>query len=144
MKRLQVLPLLFGMFFGLTAGVANAQSAGDKAGAPLTRAQVKMERDEFMKSHQYDPAAENWVLKPGFEAPAGMKSREQVKAERDEFIKTHKYDPAAETWVPLKGAPKSTMSREQVRNEARQFVRTHSWDPVTDTWVEKKAAAKKK
>lgn len=143
MKRLQILPLLFGLFFAATAGVVNAQSAGDKAGATLTRAQVKMERDEFLKSHQYDSVTDNWVMKPGVEPPAGMKSRAEVKAERDQFLRNNRWDPVTDTWVSMKGAPRDlgTLSRAQVRADTAQFVRTHRWDPVTDTWVEKKAAS---
>lgn len=145
-KHLQVLPLLFGLIFACTAGVVNAQSAGEQAGAPLTRAQVKMERDEFIRTHQYDQATETWILKPGIEAPAGMKSRAEIKAARDEFLRNNRFDSATETWVPLKAEPRnlSTMSREQVREETRHFVRTRRWDDLTQTWVEQTSAAKKK
>lgn len=144
MKRLQVLPLLIGLFFAFGAGVGNAQSVGDKADASLTREAVKMERDEFYKTHQYDPKTDNWVLKPGYEPPAGKKSRAEVKAERDEFYKTHKYDPKTDIWVTLT-TPRDTskLTREQVRAETAHFYRTHSYDPVNDTWVEKGPGKKK-
>jgi hypothetical protein len=138
MKHLKVLPLLLGLFFAFNMDVVNAQAA-----ASATREDVKKERDEFMKTHQYDASIESWVLKPGFEPPAGMKGRAEIKAERDEFIKTHKYDAAAETWVPLKAA-KGTMTREQVRAESAAFTRTHKWDDASSTWVETKTVSKKK
>jgi hypothetical protein len=142
MKSLKIPLLVLALVFGFTADMAGAQSSSDKAGSSMTREQVKKERDEFIKTHRYDPISENWVLKEGVESPAGMKTRAQVKAERDEFIKTHKYDEVADAWVSLKGAPKGTLTREQVRAETAQFVRTHTYDPVNETWVEKKAAKK--
>lgn len=145
MKRMQVLPLFIGLFFA-AAGMVNAQTAGDNAVASPTRGQVKMERDEFLKTHQYDVSTENWVLKPGFEAPTGLKSRAEIRAARDEFLQNNRYDSATEAWVPLKAEPRklSTMSREQLRQETRHFVRTHRWDEFTQTWVEQASAAKRK
>lgn len=146
MKRLQVLPLLLGLFFAFTAGVVNAQTVGGDVAAPLTREQTKKERDDFFKTHQYDAATENWVLRPGFEPPTGTKSRAEVKAELDEFFKTHKYDAANETWIPVTGAPRdlSKLTRAQVRAETAQFYRTHVWDDVSGSWVERKASSTKK
>lgn len=146
MKRLQALPLLLGLFFASAAGVVNAQSAGDKGGASPTRVQIKMERDEFLKTHQWDAAAENWTLKSGSEAPAGMKGRAEIKAERDEFLRNNRWDGGTQTWVSLKGQPRDlgTMTREQVRAETREFVRTHRWDEANGTWVEHAAGKKRK
>lgn len=142
-KRLQCLPLLLGLFLASGAGMVSAQS--DKAGASPTRAQVKMERDEFLKTHVYDQATENWVLKAGVEAPAGMKSRAEMKAERDQFLRNNRYDQPTLSWVPLKGTPRDlgAMSREEVRNETRNFARTHHWDATTDSWVEQAPPKKK-
>lgn len=143
MKRLQVLPLfLLCLFLTSTPDMVNAQGAGDQAS--VTRDQVKRERAEFFRTHEYDAVQENWVLKAGVEPPAGIKTRAQVKAEREEFLKTHRYDGTDNTWVSLKGEPKSALSREQVRAEAAQFARTHTWDPTTESWVEKKALRAKK
>lgn len=145
-KRLQVLPLLFGLFFAFTGGAANAQTAGDNVAAPLSREQVKKERNDFYKSHRYDAATENWVLRPGFEPPTGTMSRAEVKAERDAFLKTHKYDAVTETWVPVKGEPRdlSKLTRAQVRAETMQFYRAHEWDEATSTWVAKPPKRAKK
>lgn len=82
MKRGQVLTVLFSLLFAVAGGAVNAQTAGDNVAALLSRAQVKKERDDFYKSHQYDAATENWVLRPGFEPPTGAMSRDEVKAER--------------------------------------------------------------
>lgn len=145
MKRLQVLPLLLGLLFASTAGVVNAQSAGAQAEASPTRAQVKMERDEFIKTHQWDAAAENWILKSGVEPPVGVKSRAEIRAERDEILRNNRWDAATDSWVPLKEQPRDMgkMTREQLRVETAHFVRTHDWDGATQAWVEKARAKKK-
>jgi hypothetical protein len=145
-KRLPMHALFIGLVFASAVGVAGAQSTDEKTGAPTTRSQVKMERDDFIKSHTYDPVTENWILKPGFEAPVGMKARADIKADRDEFLRNNHWDVVNEVWVPVKGQPRnlSNLSREQVRMETRQFVRTHRWDEVTSTWVNQPVSRKKK
>lgn len=144
MKRLQVLPLLLGAILA-TSGMVNAQTAATKAESTLTREQVKMERDEFLKTHRYDEYNDNWVLKSGFEAPVGLKSRAEVKADRDAFLRKHRYDVAENQWVPLtEEEAKTQKSREQVRDETKRFMSTHAWDEFNQVWVEKKTAAKKK
>lgn len=144
MKRLQILPLLLGLLFVANAGIANAQTAGATGGAEPTRTQIKMERDEFLKTHRFDAGTDTWMVTEGADAPAGVKTRTEIKSERDEFLRNNRWDEARSTWVPLKGKPRdiSTMSRAQVRAETRQFVRTHRWDGATQAWVE--AGSKKK
>ena len=146
MKRLQVIPLLLGFLCASTAGVVNAQSTNDQAQASPSRAQVKMERDEFLKTHHYDDVTSNWVLNSGSEPPIGMKTRAEVKAERDEFMRNNRYDTGTETWVPLKANPRNleTMSRAQVRSETQQFMRTHRWDDLSGSWIAQAPSKKKK
>lgn len=138
MKRLQAIPLLLGLLFASTAGVVSAQSAGGMTSASPTREQIKMERDEFIKTHRWDEVSSNWVLNSGYEPPVGMKSRAEVEAERDEFLRNNKYDMRVNDWVPLKTQPRdlSTMSRAEVRSETRHFTRTHRWDDTASAWVE--------
>ncbi len=63
---------------------AHAQQATTVPGtSATTRAQVKIERDEFIKSHRWDPVIDDWALKPGYEPPVGMKDRAQIKEERN-------------------------------------------------------------
>ncbi len=143
MKRLQFLPLLLGVVLS-TSGWVNAQTTATKAEASLTREQVKIERDEFLKSHRWDPVDDNWVLKPGFEAPAGFKSREEVKAERDVFLKNNHWDSVSSTWVPVKATQVGTKTRQQVREETLQFTRTHEWDTYNQRWIERVKPLKKK
>ena len=77
------------------------QATATATSGPLTRAQVKMEREDFIKSHKWDPENENWVLKPEYEPPGPMKGRAEVRKERDEFLKNNRWDTTTETWVPL-------------------------------------------
>jgi hypothetical protein len=144
-KRLQALPLLLGLLFTSSATLVSAQGADEKPSMPVTREQVKMERDEFLKTHRWDYSTDNWVLKAGVEAPAGMKSRAEIKAERDEFLRMNRYDIGSDSWVPKSETSKntSTLTRAQVKEETRQFLRTHRWDPVSDSWVEQDSRKKK-
>jgi hypothetical protein len=111
------------------------QAAATATPAPLTRAQVKMEREEFIKSHTWDADKETWVLKPEYEPPGQMKGRAEVLKERDEFLKANRWDANTESWVPLvKPREISQLSRSQVRKETREFLRTHEWDTATESW----------
>jgi len=140
MKRQQALPLILSLFCALGTGAAHAQDMGSTAAAaaPLTREQVKRDRDEFLRTHRWDTITDNWVLKSGVEAPTGVKSRAEVKAERDEFLRNNRWNETRDQWEPLHKAPRDlgTMTREQVRAETRQFVRTHQWDEEKSAWVE--------
>ena len=143
MKRMQIASLVLGLLLGATGGVVNAQSVGAQAEASNTREQVKMDRDEFLKTHRWE--GDNWVLKPGFEAPAGMKSRAEMKAERNEFLRNNRWEQATSSWVPLNAQPRdiSTLTRAQMRAETAEFQRTYKWDEVTQTWVQKSPSKKK-
>lgn len=128
------------------SGLAPAQTTSANPESTLTRAQAKMDRDEFLKTHRYDTGTENWVLKSGVEAPAGVKSRAEIKAQRDEFLRNNRYDNATETWTPIKaGASKpSTKTRREVKEDTLRFVRTHHWDETTEAWAENPRRSKKK
>ena len=141
MESLKLLPLVFGVLF---ASVASADDV--KPGLSATRGQVKMERDEFMKSHQWDHFSDNWVMKPDYDAPTGMKSRVEVKAARDEFLRNNRWDQNARTWISMKEQPRDLgkMSREEVRAEITQFQRTHRWSGESaQGWVDINAGKKK-
>ena len=140
MKRMRIASLMAVLVLAVNTGGVSAQTE-----APMTRAQVKMERDEFLKSHTWDGATDNWVLKPGYESPAGMKTRAEIKADRDEVLRNNRWDEASDSWIPLKDKPRdiSKMSREQLRAETRAFVRTHSWDEATQTWLDKRPAKRR-
>jgi hypothetical protein len=141
MQQKTLVLMLSAAILALAGHSSQAQQATSSASsAPLTRAQVKMERDEFIKSHRWDEPSENWVLKQGFEPPAPMKGRAEVRKERDEFLSKNRWDAATGNWIPL-AQPRviSQLSREQVRRETREFLRTHEWDEVTEAWSLRRA-----
>lgn len=146
MRALQLLPFFLGLVVASVTGLATAQSTAAGAPAPLTRAQVKMERDEFLKSHTFNPVDETWQLKPGFEAPSGVKTRAEIRAERDEYMRNNRYDAGTQTWIPLKGTPRDlgSMTRAQMREETKQFIQTHRWDEASNSWMDKPPARIKK
>jgi hypothetical protein len=131
----QLLSVVIALSLGATSALVSAQTTTDAASP--TRARVKMDRDDFLKSHRWDAGMGDWVLKPGFEAPVGVKSRAEVHAERDQFLKVNRWNADNETWISVKGAERnlSTMSHDDVRKETQAFVRTHQWDELADKWV---------
>ncbi len=137
MQQKTLVLMLSAAILALAGHPSQAQQAtSSAASAPLTRAQVKMERDEFIKSHRWDEANQTWVLKQGFEPPAPMKGRAEVRKERDDFLSKNRWDAASGVWIPL-AQPRviSQLSREQVRRETREFLRTHEWDDATESWA---------
>jgi hypothetical protein len=140
MQQKPLVLLLSAAILALAGHHVQAQQATATAtSGPLTRAQVKMEREDFIKSHKWDPESENWVLKPEYEPPGPMKGRAEVRNERDAFLKNNRWDITTETWVPL-AQPRvvSQLTRDQVRKETREFLRTHEWDTVTEAWIMKR------
>lgn len=124
-------------------GLAQAQTPA--AAAPLTRAQVKMEREEFMRTHRWHEATQTWMLRDGVEPPAGVKTRAEVKAERDAFVRTHRWDERVSGWVPREPAPREPggLSRAEVKRDTVQFLRTHVWDEATETYVPRNRGGKR-
>ncbi len=112
----------------------------------VTRNQVRMERDEFLRTHIWNETSDIWSLKAGVEPPTGVKSRSEVKAARDAFLSNNKWDESRGGWQALGTAPRevSKLSRETVRLETRAFMRTHRWDEPTEAWVERAVSAKSK
>jgi hypothetical protein len=142
MQQKPLVLLLSAAILALAGHPSQAQQAPSaSATSALTRGQVKMEREDFVKSHRWDPTNETWVLRPEFEPPSGMKTRVQVRQERDEFLKKNKWDATTESWVPL-AQPRviSQLNREQVRRETREFLRTHEWDEVQEAWILRRKA----
>jgi hypothetical protein len=137
MQQKTLVLMLSAAILALAGHSSHAQQATPSATpAPQTRAQVKMEREDFVKSHRWDPMNETWVLKPGFEPPAPMKGRAEVLKERDAFLKNNRWDVTTGSWIPLV-QPRviSQMSRDQVRRETREFLRTHEWDEAAEAWI---------
>jgi hypothetical protein len=130
MKRsLRTVSLVLASLLMSVSGLAAAQG--------LTREQVKMDRDAFLKTMRWDELTGQWVLKSGMEPPAGVLSRAEVIAMRDKFLTMHSYN-EAEGWVPLK-APRdmSKLSREQVNMETLRFLMMYRFEELTGQWVSK-------
>lgn len=145
MKHLRMLPTLLALAITVAGGSVYAQAPAASAAAPVTRAEVKMETAEFLKTHRWDAVNENWVLKSGVEAPAGVKTRAAIKADTNQFLRNNRWDEASSSWVSLKEKPRnlSTMTRAQVRAETSRFVRTHTFDEETQSWVDRPQPKKK-
>ena len=106
MKRLQVIPLVLGLFLTSAAGLSNAQGTGDQAGASVTRAQVKMERDEFLKTHRWDDTHSAWVSVKDKPRQMSTLTRAHENAETRQFVRTHRWDDVTGAWVEQSPANK--------------------------------------
>jgi hypothetical protein len=140
-----VLPRALSIPLTLAAAALSLPAQAQLAEPQVTRTQIKMERDEFLKSHRWDEYSETWMLKSGVEPPASIKSRAEVKAARDVFLRNNKWDSTAGGWLPLAATPRdlSGMTREQVKAETDQFLKTHYWDEESEGWLEKSARGRK-
>jgi hypothetical protein len=137
------------LFISIPA-LAQLPGKGDKtepanASASSTRSRVKMERNDFLKSHRWDEASGAWMLQKGMDPPEGVMSRAEVKAARDTFLSKNRWDETAGSWKPVAGEPRnmSAMSRAEVRADTARFTKSHRWDESTQTW-ELKAMPKPK
>jgi len=116
----------------LVAGPVQAQ------GTPVTRAQVKMDRDAFLAMARWDAEAGNWVLKDNMPMPQGVASREEVKAMTAKFLSMNKWNEASGQWVALT-APRdmNKLTRAEVKAETAMFLKTHRFVEADSTWVAK-------
>ncbi len=113
-----------------------------KPSTPATRAEVRMERDEFLKTHKYDETNSDWTPNTPFKSEY---SRADVKVARDKFLSTHRWDEANDDFTPMVETRRnmSTVSPEVRKMETMQFVRTHMWDNASSAWVKKPMRTKK-
>ena len=134
--RVRSSSVVLSLVLASVTGVAFAQTA---ATMPATRNEVKMDRDEFLKTHTFDPLGDGWMLKKEFEPPKGVKTRAEVKAMSDDFMRNNRFDTLTTKWVPLGKSPRDMgkMSREEIRQETEYFTRTHYYDQLTEKWVDK-------
>jgi hypothetical protein len=137
--------LALGLFLTAAAPLAQSQVVLASTQAPASREQVKMDRDQFLKYHTWDVRNEMWTLKPGYEAPMGVKPRTDVTAERDMFLSRNRWDTVSSRWVPVGPTPRvmSSLTREQVRAETDQFLATHEWQEEAGVWAPKAARSSK-
>lgn len=135
---LAILALSTSLFVSLPA-LAQLPGKGDKtdsANTMSTPMRVKMERNDFLKSHRWDEATGTWMLQKGVEPPEGVMSRAEVKAARNTFLSKNRWDEAAGAWKPIAGEPRNvnSMSRAEVRADTARFTKSHRWDEATQVW----------
>ncbi len=134
-------------------GVAQVQAQGqppEVMGCERTRAEVRNDCVEFMRTHRWDEEKGDYVLRtPGkgkliATPPEGVKTRAEVRAERDKFMKANRWNEAKSQWDLIAGSPRdvSTLSRADVRKETQAFMRTHRWDEASETYVDRKTKGK--
>lgn len=111
-------------------------------GVSATRNEVRMERDEFLKTHKYDEINSEWIPHAPFSSDY---SRAEVRAARDKFLSMNRWDEANDDFTPMVDTPRnmSTVSPAARKMETMQFMRTHMWDNGSSAWVKKPMRAKK-
>ena len=111
-----------------------------------TRAEVRNECVEFMRTHSWDEVTGDYVPrlaskgKAAVQPPEGVKKRAEVRAERDSFMKANRWNDAKGQWEPVAGVPRdiSKLSRDEVKKETHAFMRTHRWDEASQSYVDRK------
>lgn len=108
------------------------------ADGPLTREQVKMDRDTFLATMRWDENTGQWVLKSNMAPPKGVLSRSDVLAMRDDWLRMHTFDENTGTWVTMASArDMSKLSREDVQMETVRFLMMYRFDESKSEWVSK-------
>lgn len=108
-----------------------------------TRAEVKADCVQFMKTHTWNEGLGNWVLKTGARPPEGVVTREQVRAERNAFLATHTWNDGKSMWVPIPGKARDVASeplacsqtRADVQKDCQAFLKTHRFDEGKGAYV---------
>lgn len=134
-------PLILSAVLLALSSTVYAQTTANTTVA-ASRSDVRMDRDEFLKTHRYHEDDRDWMPNAAIKSDS---SRAQMKAARDQYLSTNRWDEANDDFTPMAGIPRemSTMSREAVKMETMQFVRTHDWDKASSKWVKKPMRAKK-
>jgi hypothetical protein len=147
------LPIIasLGVFAALVGSSAGAQvplSAEEQACAK-SRAEVKADCINFMKTHKWDDGASNWVLKSGAKSdvrpPQGVVTREQVRAERNKFLAAHRWNDGKSMWEPIPGQGRDVskeplecaQTRAEVQKDCMAFLKTHRFDEGKGAYVPK-------
>ena len=138
------LPLVatLGVCAALVGGTASAQSPEELACAK-TRAEVRNDCVQFMKTHRWDDGLGTYVLKEGAAVPEGVKTRAQIVAERNKFLASNRWNDAKSMWEPIPGKPRDVASepleckqtRAEIQKDCAAFMKTHRWDDATGTYV---------
>lgn len=131
MKTKFITSVLLASLLAAVAGLAHADG-------PLTREQVKMDRETFLATMRWDENTGQWVLKSNMAPPKGVLSRSDVLAMRDDWLRMHSFDENTGTWVTMASArDMSKLSREDVQMETVRFLMMYRFDEAKSEWVSK-------
>lgn len=131
------LPLVatLGVCAALVGGMASAQTPEELACAK-TRAEVRADCIQFLKTHQWNDGLGTYVLKQGAAVPEGVPSRTQIVAERNKFLAANRWNDGKGMWEPIPGKPRDVAAdaleckvmRGDVQKDCVAFLKTHRWD----------------
>lgn len=140
------LPLVasLGVCVALVGGTASAQTPEELACAK-SRAEVRAECVQFLKTHVWDDGAGTYVLKSGVRPPEGVKSRDEIRMERNKFLATNRWNDAKSMWEPVSGKPRDVAgeplecekTRSEVQKDCNAFLKTYRWDDARSMYVKK-------
>lgn len=129
----------------LAFGMGSASAQDDAMVCAKTRAEVKADCTQFMKTHTWDEGKGEWIAKSGGKAaaktPEGVPTRAQIRAERNKFLAANKWDDGKTEWIPLSkprevgGDLSCEKTRAEVRADCIAFMKTHRWDELTSAYV---------
>jgi hypothetical protein len=138
-----------GVFAALMGSSVGAQvpQLPEELACAKSRAEVKADCIQFMKTHRWDDGASNWVLKSGAKSdvrpPEGVVTREQVRADRNAFLATHTWNDGKTMWVAIPGKARDVASeplecaqtRAEVQKDCAAFLKTHRFDEGKGAYV---------
>jgi len=131
-----------GVCAALVGGTVSAQTPEELACAK-TRAEVRADCVQFMKTHVWNDGMGTYVLKQGAAVPEGVKSRADITAERNKFLASNRWDDGKGMFVPIAGKPRDVAAeplecknvRADVQKDCNAFLKTHRWDEGASTYV---------
>ena len=129
----------------LAFGVGSASAQDEAMVCAKTRAEVKADCTQFMKTHTWDEGKGEWIAKSGGKAaaktPEGVPTRAQIRAERNKFLASNRWDDGKSAWVPI-AAPRDVggdlscdKTRSEVQADCKAFMKTHRFDEGKGAYV---------
>lgn len=139
------LPVAAVMGACLAFGVGSASAQDEALACAKTRAEVKAECTQFMKTHTWNEGKGEWVAKGDGKAaaktPEGVPTRAQIRADRNKFLASNRWDDGKSAWVPI-AAPRDVggdlscdKTRAEVQADCNAFMKTHRFDEGKGTYV---------
>jgi hypothetical protein len=139
------LPIAAALGACLAFGVGSATAQDEPLVCAKTRAEVKADCTQFMKTHTWSEGKGEWVAKSGGQAaaktPEGVPTKAQIRAERNKFLAANKWDEGKTMWVPV-ATPRDVggdlaceKTRAEVQADCNAFMKTHRFDEGKGTYV---------